>query len=249
MSVLTTDDSKPWKPALTVEVRTPRGLQVVDASTPYLTLGKGDTALVVSIAAAGHIHHLHIDTKEPASRFAFDSVSSLFTAITNLIPKDRLLQEGVQAFAINLGRSMGAEGIASMSELVADGVLPQADVDVARLVRDEVMHLNATGSLDEKRAMAARYRTEHPDSKIQFILVRGSVLVPTVAAPKRETTELFLAMGPAESGAGKTLYTAAPGRFMPRHPDPAQFADEGVSGPAFREAAAAWFDTVMLVDN
>ena len=92
------------------------------------------------------------------------------------------------------------------------------------------------------------YATEHPDAKIQFQKVRGGAVVPIVKAPKQDTTELFLAFGPDGKG-GKTLFTAAPGRNMPKHPVASQHKnqDGSINQESFRQSADAWFDTVMLV--
>ncbi len=244
------DETKPWKPPLEVTVSMPDGSKIdgVDAAEPVFAFKAptGD-ALSVSIADAAHIKSLHIDGTEAGSKFDYDTLDALFTDIAPKIPPDvAATQSEVSAFAIDTGKKMGKEGVASMSELVADGALSESDVQAASQLQEGVSILNLEGDADTKAAFVESYKQDHPDAKIKFALVRGSVIVPTVDTPKRDTTELFMVFGPGPKG--KTLYTAAPGRFMPKHPDPSQHMDETgkVNIDTFRESADAWFETVML---
>ena len=142
---------------------------------------------------------------------------------------------------------MGKEGIASMEELKAEGILADSDLNTAESVRAEVEELNKSGDETAKKAFVEKFKSENPDCKVQFQLVRGTVLVPTVDTPKRDTTKLFMVFGPGADGK-KTAYTMAPGRHMPRHPNPDQHKNqEGVlNEETFKESADAWFNTVML---
>ena len=101
--------------------------------------------------------------------------------------------------------------------------------------------------MEENGVFVESFRAAHPEHKIQFQLVRGTVIVPTVDSPKRPTTKLFMAMGPGVDEK-MTMYTIAPGRDMPRHPNPGQHTDkEGkVNEETFKQSSDAWFDTVML---
>ena len=136
---------------------------------------------------------------------------------------------------------------ASMEELKTEGILDDSDLTSVEAVRTEVQKLNESGDEDAKKAFVEKFKSENIDSKIQFQLVRGTVLVPTVDTPKRDTTKLFMVFGPGADGK-KTAYTMAPGRHMPRHPNPDQHkSQEGVlDEKTFKESADAWFDTVML---
>ena len=250
VEVTEVDDSKPWKPALKVRVTKEDGSVVedLDASTPFFTFkdAEGDE-MTVSAEAAGHIDSLHIRGEDPGSKFDYGSLDALFSDAAAKIPKEAAKEGGPYAFSVDMGKSMGKEGIASMKELLESGVIEQSDIDAARAEKDTVFDLNREGDATAKDAFIAKFRAEHPDSKVQFQLVRGTVLVPTVETPKRDTTELFMVFGPG-ADTRKTLYTAAPGRNMPRHPNPAQHTDaEGKLNEAtFNESAEAWFNTVML---
>ena len=49
-----------------------------------------------------------------------------------------------------------------------------------------------------------KHLSEHPDCKIQLQVIRsGAVIVPTVSAPKRSTTKLYMVLDPMKNG--KTL--------------------------------------------
>lgn len=252
-----TDDSKPWKPALEVKVTKADGTVVegLDAKTPFFTfkdqLGK---KMTVSAEAAGHVDALHIKginptTKEPdpGSEFDCSSLKELFDDAATKMPEGIASAQGVSAFDVEMGKSMGKEGIASMQELVASGVLENTDVEIAMKAKERVKKLNKDGSKEDKQKFIDDFKSQNPDCKVQFQMVRGDVLVPVVDAPKNPTTKLFMVFGPGDNGE-KTLYTAAPGRNMPRHPNPNQHKDDlgVINEETFNESAEAWFNTVML---
>ena len=250
VDVTKVDDSKPWKPPVEVNVTKADGdvVENLDANTPFFTFKDTDgNELTVTAAEAGHIDSLHIKGEDAGSKFDYDSLNSLFQDVAEKLPKDVATAPGVSDFAIDMGKHMGKEGVASMKELKEEGAISEEDVKTAADVRSEVERLNKEGAADEKEAFIKSFSEEHPDCKIQFQLVRGSVIVPTVDAPKRDTTELFMVFGPGADGK-KTAYTMAPGRHMPRHPNPDQHKDESgtLNEETFKESADAWFDTVML---
>ncbi len=244
------NDELPWNPPVEVSVTLPDGrvAEGVDAATPiYAFKDQSDNDLSVSIATAGHIDSLHIKGTEAGSKFDYDSLDGLFADMAPKIPAEvATSQDEVSAFSMDMGKHMGQEGIATMDELVADGVLEGGDVETVMDLKEGVFELNHSGTEEEKTAFVEEYRKAHPDAKIQFQLIRGGVIVPIVDAPKRDTTELFVVFGPGQSG--KTMYTAAPGRFMPKHPNPNQHRDEtgAINESTFSESANAWFNTVML---
>jgi hypothetical protein len=206
--------------------------------------------LTVSVAAAGHIDSLHIKGEDAGSKFAEDSLQELFRDMAGTMPESLADDtKRVDALSVEMGKPMGKEGIASLDELVADGILTAEQVAEARSAKEEVKRLNLSGSKEERAAFVEQWKAEHPDSPIQFQAIRGGeALVPTVAAPKRETTKLFMVFGPNATGDQKTLYTIAPGRNMPRHPIAGQHKNkEGVlDQKTFEESSDAWFETAML---
>jgi len=139
---------------------------------------------------------------------------------------------------------MGKECIASLQELKMSGILTSGDIDSVVALKGTVADLNRSGSKDQKETFVA----QHSNGKVKFQLIRGDVLIPVVDAPKRPTTKLFMVFGPGTEPNRKTMYTAAPGRNMPRHPNPNQHMEDGkINEVTFKESADAWFDTVMLV--
>ncbi len=245
------DKTKPWKPTLEVRVTKEDGTVVegLDANSPFFTFyDKEGNPLNVSAAASGHIDSLHIKGEDVGSKFDEASLEDLFRDAAAKMPEGIATQPGTSAFDVDMGKSMGKEGICSMQELLTSGTISQADIDTAQKLKEIVRELNKSGKKEEKDAFIADFKTKNSDCKIQFQLVRGDVLVPIVDAPKQDTTRLFMVFGPDASGKQKTLYTAAPGRNMPRHPNPGQHTSkEGVLDEAtFKESADAWFDTVML---
>jgi len=250
VEVTKTDDTKPWKPALEVKVTKADGsvAENLDANTPFFTFRDSEgNEMTVTAAAAGHIDQLHIKGEDAGSKFDYPSLDALFEDVAKKLPQEVASAPGVSDFAVDMGRHMGKEGIASMKELKAEGILSEADLSTAESVRAEVQELNKSGDEAAKKAFVEKFKTDNPDSKIQFQLVRGTVLVPTVDTEKRDTTKLFMVFGPGADGK-KTAYTMAPGRHMPRHPNPGQHkSQEGVlNEETFQESADAWFDTVML---
>ncbi len=251
VEVTSVDETKPWKPAKEVKVIKKDGsvAENLEASTPFFTFkDKEGKEMTVSAEAAGHIDSLHIKGEEAGSKFDYDSLESLFKDVAEKLPEKVAGEPGVSAFAIDMGKKMGAEGVATMTELARDGVLEDGDIETAQAKKDEVLKLNAEGTPEAKQEFIDKFKAGNPDCKVQFQLVRGNVLVPVVDAPKRPTTELFQVWGPGANGK-KTAYTMAPGRFMPRHPNPDQHKDKAgkVNEETFKESANAWFDTVMLI--
>jgi hypothetical protein len=252
VEVTKVDDAKPWKPPLEVKVTKADGSveEGVDATTPFFTLKDADLReLTVSAAAAGHVDSLHIKGTDPGSKFDYSSLEAMLVDAEDKLP-DHIFDNpnAPSAFDIEMGKNMGSEGLANTSELTADGTITAEDVATLQTVKNEVAEANKSGTPESRQAVVDKFNTEHPDCKIQLQVIRGgAVIVPTVSAPKRPTTKLFMVFGPDGKG-GKTLWTAAPGRNMPRHPIPAQFneLEGGVEGAAFQESLDAWFNTVML---
>ncbi len=245
------DETKPWKPALEVKVTKADGSTVegLDAAKPFFTFKNSESGkdLSVSAAAAGHIDDLHIKGKEAGSHFDYASLEDLFKDVQEKLPDSVATDPGVSAFDMEMGKNMGKEGISSMAELLADGHVSESDVTAITSLKEEVFALNKSGTPEQKKALIEKFAAEHPDAKIKLQLVRGAVLVPIADAPKRDTTKLFMVFGPDAKG-GKTMYTASPGRNMPRHPDPGQHkSGEGVlDEQTFKESSEAWFNTIML---
>lgn len=254
VEVTEVDESKPWKPPMKIKVTlADGGEQEIDASTPFHTFeGDAGKKLTVSAATAGHVDDLHIKGTEPGSHFDYPSLEGFLADVADKLPKGITDTPGPSAFDMDMGKKMGAEGLASMQELLTDGVIAQTDIDTIQRYREQVTQLNKTGDKTAREAFVTQFASENPDCKIQFQVIRGgAVLVPTVKAPKRPTNKVFMVFGPTDpqQEGTKTMWTAAPGRYMPRHPVPTQFneAEGGSEGNAYKEAAAAWFDTVMLV--
>ncbi|MFA4891195.1 MAG: hypothetical protein WC604_02485 [Candidatus Gracilibacteria bacterium] len=254
VEVTEVDQSKPWKPPVKVKVTTADGREEeIAASTPFHTFeGNEGKKLTVSAATAGHVDNLHIKGTEPGSHFDFPSLEALLADVADKLPAGITDTPGPSAFDMDMGKKMGTEGLATMQELLTDGVITQSDIDAAQRYREEVTQLNKIGDQGARQAFVAKFASENPDCKIQFQVIRGgAVLVPTVKAPKRPTNKLFMVFGPTDPAQKdvKTMWTTAPGRYMPRHPVPTQFseAEGGPEGDAYKEAATAWFNTVMLV--
>jgi hypothetical protein len=250
VEVTKVDDTKPWKPAVEVKVVKADGTTVegVDANTPFFAFRDAEgNDMTVTAAAAGHIDQLHIKGTDAGSKFDYPSLKELFEDVAKKLPSEIAKAPGVSDFAIDMGKNMGKEGIATMAELEKTGELTKENIDLAQAVRSKVQELNKSGDENAKKAFIEQWASKHPDSKIKFELIRGTVLVPTVDAPKRDTQELFMVFGPGADGK-KTAYTMAPGRHMPRHPNPGQHKNnEGaLDEKTFQESADAWFDTVML---
>jgi hypothetical protein len=246
LRITAVDETKPWRPATKVEVVKQSGEVVeIDANTPFFEFQDLEGgSLTVSAAAAGHIDSLHIKGTDEGSRFDEPSLEALMKDASQRIPAGIARQPGVSAFDVEMGKGMGKEGIASMTELVEKGILSDSDVAAAAALKEEVYALNLNGGRADKESFVA----SHADGKVKFQLIRGDVLVPVVDAPKNPTTRLFMVFGPGADGK-KTLYTAAPGRNMPRHPNPNQHKDAAsgiLNEKTFKESADAWFETVML---
>ncbi|HEY4494150.1 MAG TPA: hypothetical protein VJB95_01840 [Candidatus Paceibacterota bacterium] len=245
VEVTEVDETKPWKLATKVKVTKKDGKVVeIDAQTPFFILRNRDgKELSVSAVVAGHIDSLHIKGTDAGSLFNEPSLQALMEDAARKIPNDVPSIPGISLFDMEMGKNMGKEGIASLKELQESGVLSAEDVQKALSFKEEAVKLNRSGTKLEKEA----FIKTHSDEKVNFRLIRGEILVPVVDTPKRPTTKLFMVFEPVEGDTRKTLYTAAPGRKMPLHPNPTYHIRDGmVDEIAFRESAEAWFDTVML---
>ncbi|MGK5086393.1 hypothetical protein WDW86_02450, partial [Bdellovibrionota bacterium FG-2] len=251
------DDSKPWKPPVEVRVTLADGAvkEGVKAETPFYTLHSSDGKLdlIVSAAASGHIDALHIKGTEPGSLFDYPSLDSLMEDVSKKIKPEMFVGPGPSAFSVEMGRPMGKEGIASLDELKARGDIDDEDLKSVLTVRSEVAQLNLAGALEAKKTFVDNFKKMNPESKIQFQVLRDTVILPVAELPKQETTQLFMVFGPDENRPGqKTAWTMAPGRWMPKHPNASQHMEKQADGSmklnevSFKESSDAWFDTVML---
>ncbi len=245
------DDTKPWKPALEVKITKNDGsiIEKLDANTPFFIFqdSEGNNITVTAVAAA-HIDQLHIKNKDAGSKFDYSSLKELFKDVAKKLPPKIANQSEISAFSIDMGRYVGKEGVASVEELKAEGILTDSDLNNIESVRTEVEKLNKSGDEIAKKEFLKKFKTTYPNCKIQFQLIRDGVLVPTVDAPKRNTTKLFIVLGPGLDGK-RTIYTMTPGRYMPRHPNPNEHKNEKgeLNEKTFKESADAWFNTVLLI--
>lgn len=251
VEVTEVDESKPWRPAKLLKVTKADGTVVenVPANTPFFSFrDKSGQELVVTAAVAGHIDQLHIKGTDAGSKFDYDSLYHLFEDVAKKLPEGLSSMPGISDFAIEMGKNMGKEGVASLQELKAEGVISDNDLSIVENFREKVKELNRESDLESKKAFVQSFKEQYPDCKIQFQIVRDTVIVPIVNIPKRPTTKLFMVFGPGEDGK-KVAYTMAPGRYMPRHPNPNQHKNkEGIiDEKTFDESSRAWFDNVMLV--
>lgn len=242
------DDSLPYRPAKLVEVTKADGtVTEADANTPYAVFSDNSGGeLTVSAAAAGHIDELHVKGTEPGSKFDVGSLDELMGIVSENLPSDIAQAEGVSALSVETGRSMGEEGVAGLDELLGKGLIAPEDIDGLAASRDQISQLNLEGSPEDKDAFVTQFNETHAEGKIKLQLVRGSVIVPTADVPKQPTTKLFMVFGPGKTG--KTMYTMAPGRFMPKMPNAAEHTspDGVVNEATFKESSEAWLNTVML---
>lgn len=243
------DETKPWKPPVEVKVTLANGNEeTIDAGSPFFTfLDKDLNKLTVGAADAGHIDELHIKGTDLGSKFSQATLEELMNDIAEKLPPTIAQQEGISAFALDMGKKMGKEGLSTLEELTKAGILNETDVQTAEAMRPDVYKLNKSGTAEEKDAFVKKFASDHPENKVQFKLIRGAVLVPVVKAEKQDTTKLYLCFGP-KADKTKPMWTAAPGRYMPRHPNPVQFKPEegGTEGDLYKESEKAWFDTAML---
>ncbi len=248
IQVTAVDESLPYKPATRVEVTLANGDKTeIDADTSYAILRDAQGGeLSVSAAAAGHVHELHIAGAEPSSQFEVASMDELLGIVAEHLPEDVTQTDGVSALSVETGRSMGNEGVAGLEELLEKGLISAEDIDSLAASKGNISKLNLEGSPKDKVAFVDAYNTQNVSSKIKLQLVRGTVIVPTADAPKQPTTELFMVFGPGKNG--KTMYTMAPGRYMPQMPNAAEHtsAEGVVNHGSFQESSDAWLNTVML---
>ena len=245
------DETVAWKPVTEMEVTYADGSidQNVDPFAPVYEFKAEDGVLTVPIQTASHIDETHIHSTEPGSQFGYDSLADLLEDVAKKLPAGLASDPSQRAtLTLEMDKSTGKEGIASLGELEASGILSESDIQSVLGLKEGVTSLNESGDLEAMEAFVTNFAEENPDSKIQFQVVRNGAIVPVVKTPPHDTNELFLAFGPDKQG-GKTLYTAAPGRSMPKHPIASQHMnqDGSINQKSFKESADAWFNTVMLV--
>jgi len=243
------DESLPYKPPLKVSVAMEDGSTVeTDASTPYVVFedylgGRLD----ISLAVAGHIKDLHIDGNEAGSVFNVSSLRELMDVVGANLPTGVAGEAGVSAFSVETGRAMGEEGVGALSELLDKGLVAAEDIDSLSLSGAEIARLNLEGTPEDRATFVEAYNVQHPNSKIILQQIRGGIIIPAAKVPKQPTTELFMVFGPTGDKT-KTMYTMAPGRVMPRMPNPSEHIQDGVvNAETFKESSDAWLNTVMLI--
>lgn len=246
--VTSVDESLPYKPPKTVEVTFSNGDKAeMDAATTYASLiDEQGAELTVSAAAAGHIHELHISGTESGSQFDVESLDELLRIVAEHIPEEVAQTPGVSAFSVETGRAMGNEGVSSLEELLEKGLIEEADVDNLAEASNQISELNKTGTVEAKKEFVESYNDQHAESKIKLELIRGGIIIPKADAPKQPTTELFMVFGQGQTG--KTMYTMAPGRDMPKMPNPKEHLkpDGSIDEASFKASSEAWLSTVML---
>ena len=248
------DEAKPWRPAKTLEVVGADGSKAegVDANAMAFTLKDVEgNEIEVSIGTAGHIDALHIKGEDLGSKFDEPDFESLMRDAAARLPDGLATRKGIFTLDVDMGKGMGMEGIASLDELVRDGVLTEEDVALARSYKAEIQRLNLEGDSKALQSFVAKFAEEHPDAKVGFKLIRDDrAIVPAVVSPKRPTTKLFVMMGPHPTKSDRvSLYTLAPGRDMPRHPIRGQHTSvdgKDFNAESFQQSAEAWFETAML---
>ena len=247
ISIVSVDETSPYKPPKTVEVTSNSGTFEIDADTVYAVFRDGNGGeLTVSATAVEHIDRLHIKANEPGSQFDVESIDELLRIVSEHLPAGIARVVGVSAFAVETGRAMGSEGVAGLGELLEKGLVSTTDIDMLAASKDIIIKLNLEGSPDEKISFVKQFNETHDDSIIKLQLVRGNVIVPTVDVPKQHTTKLFMVFGPGNNG--KTMYTIAPGRYMPKMPNVSEHTSpEGIINiSTFNESSEAWLNAVML---
>jgi len=258
MEVVERDESKSWKPPVKVKVVKSNGSEeVIAADTPFFMLeDSSGNRLSIVAAVANHIESLHIKGEDTGSRFDHKSLYELFADLELRLPEGIAIKAGVSDLSLEMNKAMGSEGLASIAELLNDGVIETTDVEIVKSLKDQVFCLNKKGTSEERKAFVEKFQQKHIEAKVQLRVFRdGEVILPVVSSVKRPTTRLFMVWRPVDEKdrdrlGDKTLRTACPGRWMPKHPIPSHFEEDGYGADSkeYREAQEAWFQTVVLVD-
>ncbi len=251
VEITATDDSRGFSLPTEVSVVKADGTTVenLDANTPLFTFTDSDgNELIVSALCAGQVSSDSFKGGSKSGQFdQYSSLEDLLRDAATKMPENIANEPGVSNFSFDMGKHVGKEGFASLSELLEDGAVSEADMSALDSVREEVESLNRQGDQAANQAFVDEFSSKHPDSKIQFTIMRGSVLVPVVDSPKRDTNQLFMVFGPAGKGK-KTAYAISPGRWMPKFPKPEQHRRGGgvVNEETFKESSDAWLNTAVL---
>lgn len=250
VEVTSVDESLPYKPPLEVAVTLADGtVAEVAASTPYAVfVDKDGGRLEVSIASAGHVKELHVDGKDAGSVFDVSTIDELLVIVQEHLPEGIAESDGVSAFSVETSRPMGEEGVGGLDVLLSAGLVSSEEVEEIAANTEVIIKLNLEGSDEDKNRFVAEYNAQHEGSKIKLQQVRSGVIVLAADVPKQPTTELFMVFGPTGEENTKTMYTMAPGRFMPKMPNPSEHTVDGaVDENTFKESTDAWLSTAMLV--
>lgn len=177
-------------------------------------------------------------------------MQELLIDLSRKIPSAELQKTGTHAFSVNMDKLMGKEGLSSLVELTSKGVINTEQIRYLEQFKDQVFEINLNGTEQEKKDFINQFNSTNLNFPIFFQLIRGRVIVPCIRLEKQNTTSLFVAMGPLNDQRSRELYTLAPGRYMPRHPDASQHIDArgNLNLESFLESSNAWFYTIMLVD-
>lgn len=248
------DETKPWKPALEVEVTKSDGSkEVIPANTPVFKIkDKDGNEIIMNIESANHVTDRHIHKNDIGSKFYYPNVKDLMEDIYSNIPVEIASNSEKSEVSIDMGKIIGTETVSSKEELKEKGIITDEDINTVEAYRTEVADLNRGGenTRDAKELFVNVFNRDHPDCKIQFSVLNNGVLLPVVKSTPQETSEIFMVIGNNDEK-GRSFRTLTPGRYMPKFPDPKShytnennmFDEEG-----YKKSEEAWFDTVMLVD-
>lgn len=247
------DQTKPWQPALELKLLKADGTTVnnLEANIPFFTLRNNNgNEIIINGATIYHINYLHFKQNEAGSTFNYPRIINLFEDLAKKLAVEIADNLKANSLSIEMDKIIGKEAVASINELINEKVLTVSDKNIVDYYRDEVRKLNKEATKDEKNDFIAKFKSANSSCKIQFGLIRDSVLIPMVKASKRDTNKLFIALGPNINGK-KLVYTMAPGRSMPIYPDANKHQDEHglFNKQTFNESAKAWFDNVMIIED
>ena len=242
------DKTKPFYFPVTVEVAFADGrTQSVPAATPVYTLTYAgvNTRLTISAASVAHILDTHFNPGKPASQFSYANIGELVADIAGRIDGARVNPTGRNEFRFSMGRNMGTDGVGSLNDLLASGAISTSDNEALGSYSDRLMAANLAGDAQALQALVASFKEEFSTSNIQLeYIARANCVVPRINMPPQPTQELMVVFGRSEDAQVATLYTASPGRSMPRFPSRQQHAIPGTSDintTTFKESFDAWF--------
>lgn len=228
---------------------------------PSLTNGKNEKALYMFTGPSGqrlkltvedalHIANHHFEHTEPGSVFRKNlSLGEVLKMVTRHLPMSITYTDNQAFIHLHMIEIVGLEGIATLSEMIAGGLITPIEANQITSVQNEIFQRNLYDTVSERARFAEAYNA---DCQIKnfHLTIRDENIVNAFNADQVPTNELTVVIG-REGNAASSLgriRTVYPGRPMTRLPadPPISYLEVENPGEDLRKIYECWKEAGFL---